>query len=261
MNRGLGQTILLPLAVCATYLFLYLPIAVLIIFSFNDQTIGFTWGGFTTRWYVALWQSSDVWQALQTSFTVAALSVTLSLMMGVLFVCYTNRTWLHRLVMLFYINVAVPEIVLAVGLLSLFHFFAVPLSLTTLIAAHTVLGFGYVIPILYSRFEEIDVRIMEASLDLGATPTQTMYRIIIPLLRPALISAGLLVFIISFDDFIISFFCAGASTQTLPLYIFSVIRAGTSPLVTALSTVLLVVSSLLVLLFLSLQIKKTDFLP
>lgn len=106
----------------------------------------------------------------------------------------------------------------------------------------------------------LDYRYTEASLDLGATQSQTFFRIIIPLLSPALMAASLLVFIISLDDFLISFFCSGGAAQTLPLYIFSMIRSGSTPVVNALSTLMLVVSSLIVLLFSSLKIKKVDLL-
>ena len=149
-----------------------------------------------------------------------------------------------------------PEIVLAVGLLSFFSFFAVPLGATTLIVGHTLLGLGYVIPILHARFIELDESLIEASYDLGATQRQTFFSIVLPLLMPALVASGLLVFIISLDDFIISFFCAGASVQTLPLYIFAVIRTGASPMINALSTIMLIFSSLFVLLFSFLHIRK-----
>jgi spermidine/putrescine transport system permease protein len=125
----------------------------------------------------------------------------------------------------------------------------VPLGLTTLIVGHTLVGLGFVVPIVYNRFAEIDQRLIEASLDLGATYWQTFFKIVLPLLRPALIAAGLLVFIISLDDFLVAFFCASADSQTLSLYIFSMVRAGLSPLVNALSTFLLLVSCLFVLLF------------
>jgi len=161
---------------------------------------------------------------------------------------------------MFYASLATPEIVLAVGLLSFFSIFSIPLSLTTLIAGHTLIGLGYVIPILQTRFEELDKRYMEAALDLGATQGQAFWRIMIPLMWPAITAAALLVFILSLDDFLISFFCSGGSTQTLPIYIFVMIRSGATPVVNALSTLLLVVSSLLVLLFSSLKIKKTDLL-
>lgn len=250
------KSYIMPIIVAALYFFLYIPIFVLIAFSFNNNAISYKWLGFTTGWYKQLFESTEVWHALKNSLFVAASTVLLSLTLGTLFVFYASRTYAQRLLIFFYGSLAMPEIVLAVGLLSLFSFFAVPLGALTLIAGHTLIGLGYVVPILYGRFSELDESLIEASYDLGATQRQTFFAIILPLLRPALIASGLLVFIISLDDFIISFFCAGASVQTLPLYIFSVIRTGASPMVNALSTILLLVSSFFVLLFSFLQIKK-----
>jgi len=246
----------MPLFVAALYFLLYIPIFVLVIFSFNDNAITYNWLGFTTEWYVDLFSSVEVWDALGNSLFVALSSVCLSLTIGSVLIFFGSRDRVQRLLVLFYGSLAMPEIVLAVGLLSLFSFFAVPLGASTLIAGHTLLGLGYVVPILYARFSELDISLIEASYDLGATKRQTFFSVVLPLLAPAMIAAGLLVFIISLDDFIISFFCAGASMQTLPLYIFAVIRAGASPMVNALSTILLLTSSFFVLLFSFLQVKR-----
>jgi spermidine/putrescine transport system permease protein len=250
-----------PLIALCLYLFLYIPIAVMVLFSFNANEFTFEWTGFSLRWYYELFSSIEIWDALMNSLIVASMSVVLSITLGTLLVFYsTHSKFFSKAYALFYGNLVVPEIVLAVGMLSFFSFFSIPLGLTSLIAGHTLIGLGYVIPILNAQFIDLDDRYTEASLDLGATESQTLIKVILPLLRPALFAASLLVFIISLDDFIISFFCAGASTQTLPLYIFSMIRSGASPIVSALSTILLGVSSILVLIFSSLHIKKTDIL-
>lgn len=246
----------LPIAVASFYFFLYLPIFVLIIFSFNNNAFTQSWAGFTTDWYTDLFDSIELWHALKNSLIIACSSVMLSLTLGSILIFFGSRVIVQRLLVLFYGSLAMPEIVLAVGLLSLFSFLSVSLGATTLIVGHTLLGLGYVIPILHNRFVELDVNLIEASYDLGATKRTTFFKIVLPLLAPALIAAGLLVFIISLDDFIISFFCAGASVQTLPLYIFAVIRTGASPLINALSTIMLIVSSILVLLFSFIQVKK-----
>jgi spermidine/putrescine transport system permease protein len=257
--RAWFSPVMLPLIVGITYTILYIPIIILVVFSFNDAEMSFAWKGFSLRWYAQLFESVEVWDALYNSLIVAFSSVALSLTLGVLFVYYSARTWLSKFMVMFYGTLAAPEIVLAIGLLSLFSFFSVPLGLTTLIAGHTLLGLGYVIPMVYGRFAELDYRLTEASLDLGATKTQTFFRVILPLLFPAILSSGLLVFIISLDDFLISFFCAGASTLTLPMYIFSVLRTGATPMVNALSTLLLCISSLCVLIFSSLRVKSQMF--
>jgi spermidine/putrescine transport system permease protein len=256
MTKSYG-TYFLPIAVTLFYLFLYIPIFVLVLFSFNDNAFTCAWTSFTTHWYEDLFASSEVWYALKNSLVIACTAVFLSLTIGSTLVFFGSRDVVRRLQILFYGSLAMPEIVLAVGLLSLFSFFAVPLGSMTLIVGHTLLGLGYVIPIVYSRFIELDQSLIEASYDLGATQRQTFFSIVLPLLMPALFSSGLLVFIISLDDFIISFFCAGASVQTLPLYIFAVIRTGASPMINALSTIMLIFSSFFVLLFSFLHIRRT----
>jgi spermidine/putrescine transport system permease protein len=245
-----------PIFMAGLYAFLYLPLIILIIFSFNDNRMQFNWVGFTTRWYQNLWVNSEIWHALYNSLIVASSAVIISLSMCSLFIFFGQRATVKRWLSLFYLNLAIPEIVLAVGLMSLFYFFSIPLSLTTLIAAHSVLGLGYVVPIMYDRYSELDQRYMEASMDLGATQWQTFKNIILPLLMPAITSSALLVFIVSFEDFSLSFFCAGGSTVTLPLYIFARIRSGSSPVVSALSAVLLMISSVIVMLFLFPQFKR-----
>lgn len=247
---------LIPMAVAALYLFLYIPIFVLILFSFNDNAFTCAWSSFTTHWYYDLFASTEVWHALKNSLIIAGSSVFLSLSLGSSLIFFGSRDTVKRLLGLFYGSLAMPEIVLAAGLLSFFSFFAVPLGAMTLIAGHTLLGLGYVIPILYDRLSELDESLIEASYDLGATQRQTFFSVVLPLLMPALVASGLLVFIISLDDFLISFFCAGASVQTLPLYIFAVIRTGASPMINALSTIMLIFSSLCVLLFSFLHVKK-----
>jgi len=241
------------------YLALYAPIIVLIIFSFNKNPLSFKWHGFTLAWYRELFSSVEILQALKNSLIVAFSSVFLSITMALFYVFYGVSSFLHRLVLLFYGSLIAPEIVLAVCLLSFFTFFTIPLGITTLIVGHTLIGLAYVVPIIETRYQEMDYRLIEASMDLGATESQTFYKIVIPILIPAIISAALLVLIVSLDDFLISFFCAGASTLTLPMYIFSEIRSGATPVVNALSTLLLVVSSLVILLLTSLKLKTRVF--
>ena len=250
---------LFPTFVFLTFSFIYLPIIVLIIFSCNKIAFPYRWVGFSLEWYKELFNSTEIWHAVKNSFIVATSAVILTLTMGVTFIFYSARSAFARTVPFFYGNLIFPEIILAVSLLTLFTFFAIPTGLLALVAAHTVLGFGYVVPILSSRFRELDYSLIEASLDLGASLNQTFFRIVLPLLVPALVAAGLLVFVISFDDFLLAFFCAGTSAQTLPLYIFALIRSGISPEINALSTVLLLMSSIGVLAFCSLKSKIRIF--
>lgn len=256
MARQIISHSILSIVCILIYLFLYLPIIVLIIASFNISHTPYEWHGFSFKWYSQLWHSVDAINALSNSLIVATSTTLLSITLGVLFVMYSTKNYLAKSVLIFYGTLAAPEVILAVGLLNFFVLWAVPLSLTTLIIGHTLLGLGYVIPIVRARFLELDSRLTEASLDLGATETQTFMQITLPLLRPAILAAALLVFIISLDDFIISFFCSGAATQTLPMYIYSMIRSGNSPIIYALSALLLLISSVFVLLFSLIQVKR-----
>lgn len=250
----------LPLAVLLTYFFLYIPIVILVVFSFNTGRFPDKWQGFTLQWYHELFQSPHIWEAFHNSLIISVAATFLSVLMSVMLIYYHGKTGLlHKWIVLFYGNLVIPEVVLAVGLLSFFAFFSVPLGISSLIIAHTVLGLGYATPLIYAQYKSLDYRLIEASLDLGASSTQTFFKIILPLLLPSLIASALLVFIISFDDFILSFFCAGSSAQTLSLYIFTTIRSGVSPVINALATLLLLFSSLLVFIFCSLKVKSKIF--
>jgi spermidine/putrescine transport system permease protein len=248
------------IGVGATYLFLYVPIFVLLVFSFNSEGFPAPWKSFTLKWYGELFHSIYLWEAFGNSLVVAVFSTGISLIIGVLLIFYAAQGGrVGKFLGLFYGNLVIPETVLAVALLSFFTLFSVPLGLVTLIVAHTVLGLGFVVPIVYARFLELDYNLTEASLALGATPTQTFFKVTLPLLTPSLVATSLLVFIVSFDDFILSYFCAGSSSQTLSLYILSMLRSGVSPVVNALSAVLLMLSSFLVLIFFSLKTRMRIF--
>ena len=237
-----------PLFVCLIYLFLYLPIIILAIFSFNDSAIPVKWMGFSTRWYKELINNPEILDSFKVSLIVAFSSTILSIALGTCIV-FANRWWKSSFILnIFYTNIILPEIVLAIGILSIFTFFQIPIGYGSLITGHTVLGLGFVVPIVKARFTELDPVLTEASLDLGATHIQTFSKIILPLLSPALIASFLLVFTLSLDDFLISLFCSSPSVQTLSVYIYSMVRAGIDPTVNAISTCFLIISSILVFL-------------
>jgi spermidine/putrescine transport system permease protein len=246
--------------IASTYLFLYVPIIVLLVFSFNTASFPSPWTKFTWHWYEELFAAAHLWKAFVNSLIVAFCATLISLTAGVLLIFYAAQGGrIGKYLSLFYGNLVIPETVLAVSLLGFFSFAAIPLGLTTLILAHTLLGLGFVIPMVYARFKELDYRLTEASLVLGATPIQTFFKVTRPLLRPTLLATSLLVFIISFDDFILSYFCAGSTAQTLSLYILSMLRSEISPVVNALSAFLLLLSSGLVWLFFTLRTRTKIF--
>ena len=232
--------------------FLYLPIFVLITSSFNTKAFPAPWGDFTLKWYKELFSSNQLWDSFFNSFICASCSTFLSifLTMLLLYLLLRRRT-VGKWSTLFYGNLIIPETVLGVGLLSYFNLASIPLGLPTIIIAHTVLGLGFSIPLLFIRFSEIDKRIFEASKVLGASSTQTFFRIALPLMRPTLFAAALMIFIISFDDFVLSYFCSGTSVQTLSLFLVSSIRYGISPVINAFASILLILIVLLAALFFS----------
>ncbi|MBM3892891.1 ABC transporter permease [Candidatus Dependentiae bacterium] len=254
-NRKYMGQFFMPLMVAVAYLFLYLPIFVLVLFSFNNANCSVAWAGFSLKWYQKLVSSPEILDALQASLIVALSTTFLSLLIGTCFIVasrWGGRSSLFSNV--FYVNILLPEIVLAIGILSIFTFFQLPLGYGSLIAGHTLLGLGFVIPIVRARFCELDPVLTEASLDMGATYWQTFLHVLIPLLMPSLLASGLLVFTLSMDDFLISFFCSGPTVQTLSVYVYSMIRTGVDPMINAISTCFLVISSLLVFLLCSLKV-------
>ena len=257
MKKGIFGKFTSLFVVMGSYLFLYLPILILIIFSFNTKSFPSPWEQFTFKWYHELFNSSDLWRSFTNSLIVACISTSLSLLMGIFLIFFRAQGGrIQKALPLFYGNLIIPETMLAISLLSYFTLFKIELGMPTLIVAHTVLGLGFVIPILYTRYLQLDRRLTEASEVLGASPFQTFIKITLPLLRPTLLATGLLIFILSFDDFILSYFCAETSVQTLSLYLLSMLRSGISPIVNALSTILLLLSALLVMLFFSPKIRS-----
>ncbi len=237
-----------PLMVCCAYLFLYLPVLVLILFSFNDSSVSIKWTGFTLKWYANLIKSPEIWSALKVSLIVAFCSTLLSIILGTSIVL-AGRWWKTSFLNnIFYMNIVLPDIILAVGVLSIFTFFKIPLGYPSLIVGHTVIGLGFTVPIVQARFIELDPELTEASLDLGASYLTTFTQITLPLLKPSLIASALLVFTLSLDDFLIAFFCSSPTVQTLSVYVYSMIKTGVDPTINAISTILLVTSSILVLL-------------
>lgn len=258
-KRSIG-TLSSLVVIALTYLFLYVPIVVLIVFSFNVDRFPAPWTQFTFKWYRELFRDIYLWKAFTNSLIIACSSTAISLAAGVGLIFYAAQGGkIGKSLGMFYGNLIIPETVLAVSLLTFFTMIEIPLGLMTLVLAHSVLGLGFVIPITYGRYCELDTRLAEASYVLGATRLQTFFKVTLPLLRPTLITTSLLVFILSFDDFILSYFCAGSTAQTLSLYILSMIRTGVSPVVNALSSVLLFLSSILVLLFFSFKTRIRFF--
>ncbi|MFA6535398.1 MAG: ABC transporter permease [Candidatus Babeliales bacterium] len=237
-----------PVFVGMIYLFLYLPIIVMVLFSFNKSRISVRWEGFSLYWYQKLFQTPEILDALRVSLVVAFFATVLSVVIGTLFVVASVWKKSDYMSWIFYGNILLPEIVMAIGILSIFTFFQIPLGYLSLITGHTIIGLGFVIPVVRARFVELDPILTEASLDLGATYGQTFRKVLFPLLLPSIVASSLLVFTLSLDDFMIAFFCSGPKIQTLSVYVYSMIKGGVDPTINAISAIFLALSSLLILI-------------
>ena len=221
---------------------LYLPVAVLIVTSFNASRFGGGWTGFTLSWYAKLFHEPSIWNALINSLIVATYSSLVSTTLGVTaaLALYDHRSFLQKVHLGLLISpLVMPDILMGISLLLLFVSIHLKLSLLTVFIAHTTFSVSYVAMIVRTRMETIDQTIVEAARDLGATPGQTFWRVILPILMPAIVAGGLLAFTLSLDDFVITFFVVGPGATTLPVYVFSMMRFGSPPLINALSTLLL----------------------
>ena len=231
-----------------TYLFLYLPIAVLVVMSFNASKIPFVWTGFSTRWYGELAQNELVREGLINTLIVAVGATILATALGTLLAIGIARYVRSAIVEAYSLAPAIiPDLVLAIGLLAFFSLIGVSLSLFSVLLSHVVFGMAFVAAVVIARLGQTDPSLEEASRDLGATATSTFVRITLPTLAPGIIAGALLVFTLSIDEFVVAFFTDGPSTPTLPIVIYSMVRFGVTPEINALATILLLVSFTIVI--------------
>lgn len=234
-----------------TLLFLYVPMVIMAVNSFNNSAYGNEWQGFTLDWYRQLFTMGDVWHSLKNTLIIGISASITSTTLGTLaaFALYRYDSWLQKIHYgLTYLPLVMPEILMGISLLLVFVFMQISLSLWTVFIAHTTFCVSYVTFIILSRLRNFDYSMVEASLDLGASPWVTLRRVVIPQLMPGLLSGALLAFTISIDDYIITAFVAGPGSATLPIYIYGLIKFGLTPVVNALSTLLLLATFISVLL-------------
>ncbi len=223
-------------------LFLYLPILVVVIFSFNTSRINIIFEGFTLEWYGRIASNTRLIEAFKNTLVVAASSTVISVVIGTL-----GAIGLHKykfkgkalIETLMYIPVIIPEIILGIALLAIFSIAHMPLGLLTLIIAHATFCIPFVVFTVRARLNGFDPSIEEAALDLGANRIRALFEIVLPPIMPGVVSGALLSLTLSMDDVIISFFTTGPQSVTLPMQIYSMVRSGVSPDINALSTLIL----------------------
>ncbi len=233
------------------FLFLYAPIFVLIILSFNRSRFSTVWQGFSWHWYQLAFKDSELIASLRMSLIIAFITTLIVTVIGTMAALALARyriRFQQATEGLIYLPVIIPEIVIGFATAGLFGLLGIRFGVSTVVAAHVAFAIAYVIFIVRARIAGFDPRLEEAAMDLGAPPLQTFFRVTLPIILPGIISAALLVFTISLDDFVITSFVAGPGASTLPIKIYSMVKTGVTPEINAISTILLVVTVLLVFL-------------
>jgi len=224
-------------------IFLYLPITAVVGLSFNQSSNSLIWKGFSLDWYKTIWSNEPIMSSFQRTIFVAVVTTILSLVIGTTISIGLNKMKAGGFLRTFSTAPAiVPDLVLAIGLLTTFSVISMSLSLTTVIISHTVFCTAFVVAVVLARIGLIDPSIEEASTDLGASAMKTLFKITIPQLMPSLIAGAVLSFTLSMDEFVIAFFTNGPETPTLPMVIYSMIRFGVTPEINVLGTLLLAIS-------------------
>jgi ABC-type spermidine/putrescine transport system permease subunit II len=234
--RWLGRAVLL-----VTLAALYAPVVMVFVYSFNNSVDGAVWVGFSPRAYALLWQRQDLWAALRTSVVLGLAASTVSVALGTL-AALGLRRWRpgpRRLATgVLALPLVVPDILLGISLALFFHALASERGLLTVLLAHAVFGTAYAFVVVSAAVADLDDNLYAAALDCGATPWQAFWRVLVPVLAPSLTVAWLLVFALSFDDYVITFFTKGVGSDTLPIRIFGAVRFGVPPVINALCFVL-----------------------
>ncbi|QCO01409.1 ABC transporter permease subunit [Azospirillum argentinense] len=233
------------------YAFLYVPIALLIFYSFNESRLVTVWGGFSTKWYAELLQNDQLLGAAWLSLKVAAMSATASVVLGTVaglalarFGRFRGRTLFGGMITA---PLVMPEVITGLSLLLLFVALEQAIGwpdgrgMTTITIAHTTFTMAYVAVIIQSRLVSLDESLEEAAMDLGARPAKVFFVITLPIIAPAIVSGWLLAFTLSLDDVVVASFVSGPGSTTLPMVIFSSVKFGISPQINALATLMMVV--------------------
>jgi spermidine/putrescine transport system permease protein len=246
------------------FLFLYAPILVLIVFSFNESKSRGQWGGFTLKWYGELFRDPDIIKALYYTFIVALLSSLISTVIGTFAaIGIHNMSLLGKKAVLNinYLPVLNPDIVTGVALMTLFISVNMRLGFLTMLISHVMFNIPYVILSVLPKLRQMNRHMAEAALDLGATPFYAMRKVIIPEIMPGVVTGALMAFTLSVDDFVISFFNTGSGVTNLSIVIYSMARRGIKPSINALSTLMLLTVAVLLLVINKRTAKGDELIP
>lgn len=237
---------LLKISALAVYAFLYLPLLIVVIYSFNDSKLNAEWVGFTWKWYDKLFNNREMLTAARNSLIIASASALIATLLGTLAGMAIHKHRPKLLPGLVLAPIAMPDILMGVSLLLFFIMLNMSLGLLSITLAHITFCIGFVALSVQARMGSMDRSLTEAARDLGATPWQCFRKITLPLLAPGIIAGALMAFTLSIDDFVITFFVAGVDSSTLPLQIYSMVKIAITPEVNAISTLLMLLTLILI---------------
>lgn len=236
-------------AAALAYAFLYIPLMIVVVYSFNDSKLNAEWVGFTLSWYVALFNNQEMLTAARNSLVIAVSASFCATILGTMAGLAMHRYKLKFLPLLVLTPVAMPEILLGVALLLFFlQALNLTLGMVSIIIAHTTFCIGFVAIIVRARLQGMDESIFEAARDLGASPWQTFRLITLPLIMPAVVAGALMSFTLSIDDFVITFFTKGVGEPILPIQIYTMIKIAVTPEVNAISTLLMLLTLTMIII-------------
>ena len=233
------------------FIFLYAPIIVLVVFSFNESKSRGNWTGFSLKWYIELFHHHDIRSAFYYTISIALIAAIVSTILGTISAIGINsmKGKVKALILnINYLPVVNPDIVTGISLMILYISFNMRFGFNTMLLSHIVFNTPYVILSILPKLKQLDVNMTEAAMDLGATPLYALRKVIIPEIKPGIITGFLMAFTMSIDDFIISYFTKGEGVTNLSIVIYSMARRGVRPTINALSTIMLVVVLLLMIL-------------
>ena len=229
------------------FAFLYIPILLLVIYSFNEGPNVAIWTGWSTKWYKSVFNNEQLMDAAWVTFLIAAMSATLATILGTMAAITLNRYGNYRGSTLFngmvYAPLVMPEIILGLALLLLFVAIGFERGFWTIMLAHTTFTLCFVAVVVQSRLVTFDRSLEEAALDLGSPPLKTFFVVTLPIILPAVVSGWLLAFTLSLDDLVIASFTTGPGATTLPMRIYSAVRLGVKPEINAISTIMIALVS------------------
>lgn len=231
-------------------IFLYVPIVLLVVYSFNSSRLNILWEGFTFKWFVQLWENRPLIRALNNSLIIAAFSTVFSVLLGTggAWLLFRYRfPWNRAIQMLIFVPMVIPEIIMGISLLIFFTAIHYGLGYSTVIIAHVTFSFPFVLVAVQARLAGVDPFLEEAAMDLGATPAEAFRLVMIPYLLPAIVSGALMSFTLSLDELIVTYFTTSPASSTLPIKVFGMAKVGLNPMLNAISTLFILSTAVFVI--------------